>query len=132
MQLVSADIGGTHARFALATIAADGTIALGEPVVLDSKAHASFETAWTHFREVHAAAHPGAPLPADVSLALAGPVERPEITFASIPHWQIQRAGLEARMGVARIALINDFGAMGHAVAIAATIAAASANPGVM
>ena len=30
-ELVTVDIGGTHARFALASIAADGTIALGDP-----------------------------------------------------------------------------------------------------
>ncbi|MBU6267756.1 MAG: glucokinase, partial [Sphingomonadales bacterium] len=43
--------------------------------------------------------------------------ERDEITFASIPHWRIAREGLEVRMGMDRIVLINDFGAMGHAVA---------------
>ena len=31
-ELVALDVGGTHARFALATVAADGAIALGEPV----------------------------------------------------------------------------------------------------
>ncbi|MDE2405042.1 MAG: glucokinase [Sphingomonadales bacterium] len=112
MQLVAIDIGGTNARFAIATVGDDGVIALGEPVVLESKAHASFETAWAHFRELH----PG-PLPRDAALALAGPVERDEITFASIPHWRIARAGLESRMEMDRIVLVNDFGAMGHAVA---------------
>ena len=112
MDLVAIDIGGTNARFALACIDSDGVITLGDAVVLESKAHASFETAWAHFREIH-----GGPLPADGALALAGPVDRAEITFASIPHWRIAREGLETRMGMARIALINDFGAMGHAIA---------------
>ena len=44
--IVTVDIGGTHARFALAEIAADGGIALGEPVTLATKNHASFQTAW--------------------------------------------------------------------------------------
>ncbi len=111
-RIVAIDIGGTHARFALAEISGGGAIMLGDPVILESHAHASFESAWEQFCAAH-----GGPPPADVAIALAAPVDSDEIRLANIQHWLIRRAGLEARMGVERLLLINDFGAMGHAVA---------------
>ena len=45
-RLVTVDIGGTHARFAIAEVAADGAITLGEPATLHTSDHASFQTAW--------------------------------------------------------------------------------------
>lgn len=115
VELVVADIGGTNARFAVARIAADGSILLGEPVVLGSQGHAGFESAWAQFRAAH-----GGPLPRVAALALAGPVEREEITFASIPHWRIAREGLAARLGMERLLLLNDFAAVAHAAAFCA------------
>ena len=112
MDIVAVDIGGTNARFAMASWGADGAIQLGEPVILDPHAHASFETAWAHFAEIY-----GAPLPKAAALAMAAPVDRDEITFANIAHWTIHREGLAARLAVEAITLVNDFGAMGHAVA---------------
>ena len=49
--LVAVDIGGTHARFVIASVAEDGSISLGEPETLHTKDHASFQTAWEDFRE---------------------------------------------------------------------------------
>ncbi|HBR84029.1 MAG TPA: glucokinase, partial [Erythrobacter sp.] len=49
--LVTVDIGGTHARFAIATIGEDGGITLGEPETLHTDDHASFQTAWEDFRK---------------------------------------------------------------------------------
>jgi len=49
--LVTVDIGGTHARFAIATISEDGAITLGEPETLHTDDHASFQTAWEDFRK---------------------------------------------------------------------------------
>ena len=70
MDLVTVDIGGTHARFAIAGVAADGTIALGEPETLHTRDHASFQTAWEDFR----ARRGGTGAPADWTAAarLAG------------------------------------------------------------
>lgn len=48
--VVAVDIGGTHARFAIASIGADGAISLGEPETLHTADHASFQTAWEAFR----------------------------------------------------------------------------------
>ena len=47
--LVAIDIGGTHARFALASVSAQGSVTLGEPVTLHTRDHASFQTAWEAF-----------------------------------------------------------------------------------
>jgi glucokinase len=49
MKLVAVDIGGTHARFALAEVAAGRVIQLGEAVTLKTAEHASFQTAWEDF-----------------------------------------------------------------------------------
>ena len=44
--IVAVDIGGTHARFALAEVDAGKVIKLGEAVTLKTAEHASFQTAW--------------------------------------------------------------------------------------
>lgn len=111
MELVSVDIGGTHARFTIATIGDDGAITLGEPATLRTSEHASFETAWEHFAEMA-----GRQLPRSVALAVAGPVGGELIRFTNNP-WVIQPAQLPERLGVDHYTLVNDFGAVGHAVA---------------
>src|SRR3546814_16095240 len=49
MKLVALDIGGTHARFALAEIHGDGALSLGEPVTLKTSDFARLQTAWDEF-----------------------------------------------------------------------------------
>ncbi len=111
IQLVTVDIGGTHARFAIATIADDGAITLGEPQTLHTKDHASFQTAWEDFR-----ARQGGVLPDSVAIAIAGPVGGEVIRFTNNP-WVIRPALIPEKLGVSRYTLVNDFGAVGHAVA---------------
>lgn len=113
--LVAIDIGGTHARFALASVGADGAIALGEPETLHTKDHASFQTAWETFRERH-----GGTLPDAVAIAIAGPVGGEVIRFTNNP-WTISPARLPEQLGVTRQTLVNDFAAVAHAVARAAS-----------
>jgi glucokinase len=112
--LVAVDIGGTHARFALAAIDADGAIALGDPVTLHTSDHASFQTAWEHFAELQ-----GGRLPPAVAIAIAGPVGGEVIRFTNNP-WVIRPALIPEKLGAERSTVINDFGAVGHAVARAA------------
>lgn len=114
--VVVVDIGGTHARFAIASIAADGTIALDEPETLHTADHASFQTAWQAFRE-----RKGGTLPKAVSMAIAGPVgspgnPNPVIRFTNNP-WIIRPALINEKLGVERFTLVNDFAAVAHAVA---------------
>ena len=111
--IVSVDIGGTHARFALARIADDGAITLGEPVTLHTRDHASFQTAWEHFAQIQGGALPGA-----VAIAIAGPVGGDVIRFTNNP-WVIRPALIPEKLGAARYTVINDFGAVGHAVGCA-------------
>ena len=110
-ELVAVDIGGTHARFALAQIAADGTITLGEPATLHTRDHASFQTARQDFARAN-----GGVLPRAVAIAVAGPVGGEVIRFTNNP-WLIRPALIEEKLGVDRYSLVNDFGAVGHAVA---------------
>ena len=49
MRLVAVDIGGTHARFAIAEVAGGKVVALGEAVTLKTAEHASFQLAWQEF-----------------------------------------------------------------------------------
>ena len=111
MQLVTVDIGGTHARFALATVRDDGEIELGEPATLHTRDHASFQTAWEDFARLQ-----GGSLPDAVAIAVAGPVGGEVIRFTNNP-WIIRPALIPEKLGVSRYTVVNDFGAVGHAVA---------------
>ncbi len=110
-KLVAVDIGGTHARFAIATIASDGAISLGEPATLHTKDHASFQTAWEDFAQQQ-----GGTLPTAAAIAIAGPVGGEVIRFTNNP-WIIRPALIPEKLRVVRYTLVNDFGAVGHAVA---------------
>lgn len=106
-----ADIGGTHARFALAEVEAGRVISLGEPVTLKTADHASFQTAWQEFGRVV-----GADLPDALGMAFAGPVGNEVLKLTNNP-WVIRPALMEERLGVAQYKIVNDFGAISHAVA---------------
>lgn len=110
-RLVAVDIGGTHARFAIAEIAADGAIVLGEPATFATRDHASFQTAWEAF-----AAQQGGALPNAAALAVAAPVNAELIKFTNNP-WIIRPSLIPEKLGAERYTVINDFGAVGHAVA---------------
>ncbi|WP_374410846.1 glucokinase [Novosphingobium colocasiae] len=110
-ELVAVDIGGTHARFARAAIAADGAIRLDEPVTLHTRDHVTFESAWEEFRT-----RSGGALPDAVAMSIAGPVGGAVIRFTNNP-WIIRPDTIGARLGCARQTLVNDFAAVAHAVA---------------
>lgn len=115
-QLVAVDIGGTHARFAIATLGDDGAITLGEPETLHTEDHASFQTAWEDFRD-----RQGGTLPRAVSIAIAGTVgdttdPHRVIKFTNNP-WIIRPALMRGKLGIDHFTIVNDFGAVGHAVA---------------
>ncbi|QYJ07890.1 glucokinase [Qipengyuania flava] len=111
MEIVAVDIGGTHARFAIATANDDGTITLGEPETLHTEDHASFQTAWEDFRD-----RMGGSLPPRVSMAIAGPVGGDVIRFTNNP-WIIRPALVKEKLGVEHYCIVNDFEAVAHAVA---------------
>jgi glucokinase len=105
-----ADIGGTHARFALARIGGGRVLGLGPATVLRVADHASLAAAWRAF----VAASPSVPRAA--ALAVACPVRGAELKFTNNP-WRLRPADLPGELGVERLALVNDFGAVAHAAA---------------
>ncbi|WP_256438998.1 glucokinase [Erythrobacter sp. JK5] len=110
-EIVAVDIGGTHARFAMATIADDGSITLGEPVTLHTDDHASFQTAWEDYRD-----RQGGTLPDGVAMAIAGPIDDQIIRFTNNP-WIIRPPLIREKLGCSRFTIVNDFAAVAHAAA---------------
>ena len=106
-----ADIGGTHARFALATIDRGRVIELGEPVTMQTADHASFQLAWQDF----CARNPGDE-PDAIGIAFAGPVGGDVLKLTNNP-WVIRPALMKEKLGVSDFRIVNDFGAVAHAVA---------------
>ena len=109
--IVAVDIGGTHARFAIAHIAKGRVTALGEATTLKTAEHASLQTAWEDF-----AASQGGTLPRAAAIAVASPIRGDVIKLTNNP-WIIRPALIEEKLGVDAFALVNDFEAVGHAVA---------------
>jgi glucokinase len=110
-RLVTVDIGGTHARFALAEVAEGRVVSLGEPVTMKTAEHASFQTAWEAFDEMI-----DEPIPQAVAIAIAGPINAEVIKFTNNP-WIIRPALIKEKLRVDAYTLVNDFEAVGYAVA---------------
>ena len=110
-QIVASDIGGTHARFAFASIDGGRVLDLGEPVTLKTSEHASFQTAWEEFGR-----RSGVELPNELAMAFAGPVGGELLKLTNNP-WVIRPALMGEKLGVERFTIVNDFGAVAHAVA---------------
>jgi glucokinase len=110
-ELVAADIGGTHARFALAGIESGRVLQLGEPLMLKTADYAGLVEAWQAFAD-----HLGRPLPSAAALAFAYPVESDLPQLTNTP-WTIDTRTLPDALDVERHIILNDFAAIGHAVA---------------
>jgi glucokinase len=110
-EIVAVDIGGTHARFAIAEVADRRVRSLGSICTLKTAEHASLQTAWEDFgRQL------GRPLPRVAGIAVAGPVQGDMLKLTNNP-WVIRPALIPEKLGVERYTLVNDFGAVAHAVA---------------
>lgn len=112
--IVTVDIGGTHARFAIATINGDKCVGLGEVLTLQTADFISFQAVWNEFSRQN-----GRALPRKVAIAIAGPVAGEVIAFTNNP-WVIRPASVGQELDVDDLLIINDFEAVGHAVAQAA------------
>lgn len=111
MKIVTVDIGGTHARFAIAEIAHGNVVSLGEPITLRTAEHGSLQLAWQEFGR-----RLGEPLPTAAAMAVAGPVGGEIIKFTNNP-WIIRPALVHERLGAETHVIVNDFEAVAHAVA---------------
>ena len=110
-QIAVADVGGTHARFALAEIDGRDVISLGEPVTLKTSEHGSFQLAWEEFGR-----RLGIELPNALAIAFAGPVGGELLKLTNNP-WVIRPALIKERLNVDQYVIVNDFGAVAYAVA---------------
>ena len=112
MKLVAVDLGGTHARFAIAELHRDRRPTLGAVATYKTADYPGLPDSWAAFRQAQ-----GGRLPQAASIAVAGPVEGALIRFTN-NGWTIRPATLAAELGVERIALFNDFAAMAAAVGV--------------
>ena len=110
-QVAVADVGGTHARFALAEVEGGRVVSLGEPVTLKTADHGSFQLAWHEFGR-----RAGIDLPTNLAIAFAGPVGGEVLKLTNNP-WVIRPSLIKERLGVDDYVIVNDFGAVGYAVA---------------
>ncbi|MCW2315789.1 glucokinase [Rhodoblastus acidophilus] len=105
-----ADIGGTHARFALARVGRDIRPEIGEPMVLRTADYPDLGAAYGAFvtkLDVR---------PRRGSFALACPIRGEKLKFTNNP-WTLRPASLAGEIGLDEVRLLNDFGAVGHAAA---------------
>jgi len=109
--LVAVDIGGTNARFALASIGAGGVIAIDEPVTLHTSDYASLQTAWEEFER-----RCSAPVPRAAAIAIAGPVTGETVRMTN-NSWVLRTGALDDQLGLDAVTVLNDFAAVAHAVA---------------
>lgn len=109
--VVAVDIGGTHARFAIAEVEGGRVVALGEPTTMKTAEHASLQLAWQAYAETQ-----GGTLPRAAGIAVASPITGDMIRLTNNP-WIIRPSLISERLEVDDWTLVNDFGAVGHAVA---------------
>lgn len=114
MKIAALDIGGTHARLAIATLAASGSIDLDPPVTLKTSDYPGIEAAWHAFAAMFDAALPDA-----AAIAIAGPVSGGSVRMTN-NNWAIDTKNLARQLGLRQITLLNDFAAVAHAAAISA------------
>lgn len=110
MRIAVADIGGTHARFALADVDGGTVVSLGEPIVLRAREHSGLASAWRAFARTTRE-----PLPRLASFGLAGPVTGGPVRFINT-DWVVDPATLAEDLELDAFLVLNDFGAMAHAV----------------
>jgi glucokinase len=112
MRIVAADLGGTHARFALAELAAGQPPRLGEIRKYRTRDYPGLAETWARFEADNESA-----LPRAAALAVAAPIEGDILTFMN-SDWRLDRHGLKAELGLDKLSLLNDFGAVAYTVSV--------------
>ena len=93
-EIVVGDIGGTHARYALAEIAGRHVVKLSEPVTLLARDYVSLAASWAAFGRML-----GRDLPRAAALAVATPITREVLKLTNNP-WVIRPGALKQELGV--------------------------------
>ncbi len=107
--ILVADIGGTHARFALADLNSSG---VSHESVLECADFPAVEDAIIHY-----IAQMGIKMPSTICIAAAGPVTDGCVSFVN-SSWHIDTEQLRVSLDVDQMTLVNDFVAVAHAVSI--------------
>lgn len=110
MEIIAVDIGGTHTRFAIAGVAQGKVLSLSTPVIMRTADYPSLQDAWKVFT-----AALERPAPRHAGIAIACPVGG-EILRMTNNRWVIRPSELAASLGLERCSLVNDFGAVAHAL----------------
>ena len=106
------DIGGTHCRFAIAELGEGQRPKVGPMRRYRSRELPGLSEAWAKF-----AAEEGGELPCAAALGVAAPIEGDELRFMN-NDWRILRHSIGEDLGLERLTLLNDFGAVSHAVSL--------------
>lgn len=107
-----ADIGGTHARLAVADIEGEGLQTVRR---FDVARNSDFGMVLDRFLAEVEAAGDRQVRPERACLAVACAVDGDVLRLTNSP-WVVDRQAIRARLGGAAVALINDFAAVGHAL----------------
>lgn len=114
-QVAVADIGGTHARFAIAQVENGIVRSLDCMMKLRAADHPSLQTAWEHYRR-----ECGRELPKEGAFAVAAPVRGPkgaeDVIYFTNSSWMLRPAQVTDKLGLERFTLVNDFGAVCHSI----------------
>ncbi|QCE32288.1 glucokinase [Acetobacteraceae bacterium] len=110
-KIVAVDIGGTHARFAIATIEKGQVLYMEEPVTFKCAEYESLASAWKAFEQ-----QLDSPMPRKAGIAIACPLSGEILKMTNNP-WIIHQSKLVQDLQLDDFVLVNDFSAVAHAVA---------------
>lgn len=110
-RLVAIDIGGTHARFALAEVEGARGVSLAPEVTLKTAEHASLQSAWQAYGKIV-----GERLPPVAAIAVAAPLGGDVVHFTN-NAWIVRPDQIASELGLESHIILNDFEAVAHAVA---------------
>ncbi len=107
---MTVDIGGTNVRFAIAEVADGRVQTLGKPTIFHTGAYPSLELAYAAFARTL-----NGDVPSFAAFSVAGPVHGDVLKLTNA-DWIIRPGVLDAELGLQHHVLVNDFGAVAHAV----------------
>ncbi len=105
------DVGGTNVRLALAGLDGEGAIVTAFRQDMRDDDHPGLEACI----DAYLAALGAAPRPSRAAFGVASPVTGDAVKFTN-RDWAFSIAGLRLRFGWERLAVVNDFAALGHAL----------------
>lgn len=106
---IVADIGGTHARFAMAARDSAGDIRLSHVDTLRTADFPTFEAAYKSYVSESGYA------PQNAVFAVASPIIDDEVKLTNSP-WSMRPSTLAQRLAVSHALVINDFAAIAHSI----------------